>query len=430
MSSTGGPQLCRIAAFGDSLTQGDGWPGPAIPLRHAASEPWLNPDCRMRFASCRGNYPRILQGLVGAEAIVKNFGLTGRAAADLMPQACHPGADGSANATLDTIMREHHHEHRLRNSPTCESELLRTRPFVELAAFEPNIVVLQLGTNDAIHSKFSDRALSTSGTLGFAHSLTRVIFGLWQLTARAPPRVLYLEPPPTMSDNIYAPPRSGSPSCVRMHNCRYHPSLSCWSIAECITCSADDRLDSDRSIKHPTQFYQPHAENVCVRHDALQTIRRASAQITASLSQPAHKHADARARCVSNSTRPEVRFITTSALQPSWRYFSGPYHLSPVGSAYLACTVHNALASTSCGSVPCERLQHAGVGHYGQARALWAQHHNVSIDLVPPLPSPAVAHKFCDAILAGARGEAHLTPSTLDALEASLFEVRGAKTPS
>ena len=437
MSLTGGAPLCRIAAFGDSLTQGDGWPGPVVPLRKgSSSDSWLFPDCRMRFGRCRGNYPRLLQGLLGAEAIVRNFGASGRSMSDLVPQACHPCADSLVNATLDTIIVEHHRKHHLRNQLTCESQLLHTPTFVELAAFAPHVVVLQFGTNDAIHSKFT----SCYGTLGFAHSMASTILGLWQLTAH----VLYLEPPPTMSDNVYAAPRGGAPACVRMHNCRYHPTLSCWSLAECITCSAADRLDSDRSINHPDQFNQPHAEATCVRHDALQQIRRAGSQITAQIvsfsepeRSPAHKqtHAGApdgpapgrlgnvpSARCGSNSAKPELRWVTTSSLQPSWRYFSGPYHLSPAGSAFLACTVHNALASSkSCAQ--CERQQ-AGAAHGDQARASWAQFHNVSIGLAPPLHNAVVARKFCDAILAGAQGAALLTSTTLDALEAGLFERR------
>ena len=171
--------------------------------------------------------------------------------------------------------------------------------------------------------------------------------------------------PPTMSDHVYGGPRSGAAACVRMHNCRYHPSLSCWSVSECITCSAADRLDSDRSIKHPEQFYQPHAEATCVRHDALQQIRRAASQIVAqiaSLSQqehsPSHKHPDG-PRCGSNSAKPE--WIATSLLLPSWRFFSGPYHLSPAGSAFLACTVHNALArsKTCASSMQCEHVEYS-----------------------------------------------------------------------
>ena len=435
--------LCRIAAFGDSLTQGDAWMGPAV-MRHIdqrtrSRTPWLNPECRLQVGNCRGNYPRLLQGLLGANAIVRNFGVGGRAAADLLPHACFVSLE---NASLHSIASNH--LLRSMSWPACDDALLHMRKLVELRAFAPHVVVLQLGTNDATHRRFEAKAPNT-GTLGFAHALATLIYrGLWRLTARGP-NVLYLEPPPTMSDNPYATAQVHISNCVRMHNCRYHPNLACWSVAECITCSAADRLDSDPKPKDPTQVYQRHAERICVRHDALQQIRHAGRHVTLAIAPlarttsratrpdatssalpaqrwpaegwPAEQWPAKAARCIDESAPPALRWIPTSTLRPSWRFFSGPYHLSPPGSAYLACTVYNALAEEGCADVPCKPRD-----DNGQASVeAWARHHNVSLDAAPPPHNAKVADQFCDAILAGARGNSDLHGSTLDAMEASLF---------
>jgi hypothetical protein len=79
---------CRVACLGDSHTQGDDWPGwpkdPGVKALDRAG-PWLFSTCRLGAPYCRGNYPRLLQGLLGAQFDVRNYGRTGRSVADFVP---------------------------------------------------------------------------------------------------------------------------------------------------------------------------------------------------------------------------------------------------------------------------------------------------------------------------------------------------------
>ncbi len=410
---------CRLAAFGDSHTAGDGWPGPFAPLDRKREpdwkNPWLNPLCRLNSVppnACRGNYPRLLQGLLGSQFIVRNFGKAGRATEELLPTACHPsvytsvgiGNNTALEHALHTIM---HKPNSFHNKPLCEKELLQTPVFTALAEFKPHIVALLLGTNDALHERIESNR-TTTGLAGFAHGIVTIIYGLWQLSGndgQTTPSILLLEPPLTMSDYPMA--------CTRMHTCRYHPFLPCWTIGECITCSSMDRLDSDPKPKDPTQYYQKHAEGLCVRLDALKFIRHASRLLASHIHLKAadgttsSKHASL--RC-DGSSQHVLHYVRTNALVPDWRWFSGPYHLSPIGSAFLACTVYEALATVPCGRAPC-----AGGG------VAWAESLNVSDALAPPPFDATRAKQFCEPILSAARGERVLTSAYLGAMEAVLF---------
>ena len=263
--AAGGP--CRVAALGDSHTQGDDFTGPHFD--EFGRLPWAASFCRMGNSVCRGNYPRILQGLLGAEFLVRNFGATGRAAVDFVPQVCvHPLINESVidGTPLQHVISELVEQRKLQNEPACDAALRQTKHFKDIVAFQPHVAVLLLGTNDAIHTTWK-----RVGKIGYAQSMASIIFGLWKTTS-AGPSVLVLEPPLTMSDNPFKP--FSGPNCMRMHNCRYHPTYPCWTVAECITCSDRDKLDSDDNDRHgPGHPFQAMAHKGCVRLDGLRALR-------------------------------------------------------------------------------------------------------------------------------------------------------------
>lgn len=438
--------------------------GPPTPKPgHSDHRPWLLPRCRLGANDCRGNYPRILQGLLGAEVIVRNYGMTGRSVDGYVPRQCYrKGLNDTVlhNVSFEHVIQDLVSARQLRNTDECNAALLKTPHFRELAAFRPHVAVLLMGTNDALNNIWTAGRYS-SGRIGYVQGIASLIYGLWH-TTNVGPSVLVLEPPLTMSDQ----PRSifAAPGCMRMHNCRYHPSLPCWSIAECITCSDRDRLDSDNNDRRgPGNPFQQDAHKSCVRLDGLRALRSSLQKLLFDLRHRVKAEHDATAMAprsngdgalkrhsmvpygaatsacpVDDVTRHySLSYVTSHmAWEPNWRLFSGVYHLSAAGSAMLACTVYEAMAAVPCGRPPCIGSSRNGTSTNGTSaadvRVAWLASReptigaNRSLALLdaPPLYNEARSMRFCAPLLAAARGEAGIVAArTLDYMEEALFHM-------
>lgn len=147
----------RIGCVGDSLTRGDGLH--EHPPKHRVPANRLRE--KQRPLRERGNYPAVLQRLVGKRFDVRNYG--------------HGGATACA-ATGG-------------QGPPYNS----TREYAAALRFEPNVVVLMLGTNDAKRHFYRSYACGHDGR-GLRAGLVDIIANF----ARSPnpPRLLLLLPPP------------------------------------------------------------------------------------------------------------------------------------------------------------------------------------------------------------------------------------------
>ena len=146
----------RVACVGDSLTRGDGLH--EHPPSHRVSSSEMRKRRKQFAIRMRGNYPAILARLL-PRADVRNFG--------------HGGATACAGG---------------------DTPYHRMREYGAALRFQPHVVVLMLGTNDAKgrHWRGSCRAPSAS----FAAGLTAIIDAFFALAS--PPRLLVALQPPTM----------------------------------------------------------------------------------------------------------------------------------------------------------------------------------------------------------------------------------------
>ena len=104
----------------------------------------------------RGNYPKLLSQLLGASAVVSNFG--------------HSGSTASNTSTAYAWTQEYRR--------SCRSQ--------------PNVVVLMLGTNDCKHSVWAKHGAA------FGTQLERI--GRTFLALPSRPRLLLVKPPPVRVD--------------------------------------------------------------------------------------------------------------------------------------------------------------------------------------------------------------------------------------
>ena len=184
---------CRIACVGDSFTQGDDWAGPHVRRSHPHYA-WLNTKCRMSTTECRGNYPRVLQGLLGSSAVVRNYGVTGRSVADVVRASeCYHSAK---NVSFPLSAKESLRLARA-TTRTCTASVHATPLLQGIHAFAPHLAVLLIGTNDARHadwtatltaSKASGRS-AAGPEASFVLALSGLLHALWEST----PSVLLLE---------------------------------------------------------------------------------------------------------------------------------------------------------------------------------------------------------------------------------------------
>ena len=156
-------QLLRVACVGDSLTRGDGLhehpPSRRVPAWHLRQN-----QLPLRE---RGSYPALLQRLLGQRRFdVRNFGHGGTTACNLS------GGRGPP--------------------------YVATREFPAALRFQPHLVVLMLGTNDA--KDFLWRACGAPRVRNGLEDIVRAF-----ASSRTPPRLLLLlTPPPMVGDEAWA----------------------------------------------------------------------------------------------------------------------------------------------------------------------------------------------------------------------------------
>ena len=158
------PRL-RVACVGDSLTRGDGLH--EHPPNHRVPTPRLQPH--QRPLRDRGSYPAMLRRLLGEQRFdVRNFGHGGATACN------ETGAHGPPFAT--------------------------SREFYAALRFEPHVVVLMLGTNDAKRHFWHSFACGHGGP-GLRRGMAHIVDTFRALPS--PPRlVLILQPPPLLDADI------------------------------------------------------------------------------------------------------------------------------------------------------------------------------------------------------------------------------------
>ena len=145
--------VTRVACLGDSLTRGDG-----------AHE--RRPPREKRFKQ-RGNYPALLQDLLGPGYVVRNFG--------------HGGAS-ACNAS--------------------DVPYAATRAYATARRWRADVVVLMLGTNDAKTMHWEGAACGGGGA--YREGLRQLLRGLGvgeePVPSRLGPAVLLLQPPPILRE--------------------------------------------------------------------------------------------------------------------------------------------------------------------------------------------------------------------------------------
>ena len=363
----------RVACFGDSLTAGDNTYnnnklGVISTLPAAARG--LNAECKLgsHATSCRGSFPRVLQALLGPRFDVQAFGEGGLALTDLLPRACRVESNESTRVEVvpltagpNASSTEVAAVARCRNSfsepSTLEPTVQHRRPVHKwrgagrhplvqgVVDFKPSIVVLLMGTNDAGEAK-----LARFGEAGALTTMAHLVAALLR-SAEPAPLVYVLDPPRTMGE----PPSQarGGGLCVRQHICRWHPKLPCWVVAECVTCAAGDRVsqgggwvrDSQRNVL-VEKPWQP-AEQSCVRADALRSLRTrvAGAAVEGAARRARTRSPTERTTAKACQSRGVMAAKPSLAhhIRPDWQNYAGPVHLNTIGSASIACLVHQGL---------------------------------------------------------------------------------------
>ena len=439
----------RIACFGDSHVQGDNWEGAHVPPGRGVEQhrryKWFNVNCRLPSLSCRGNFPRVLQGLLGPSVDVRNFGLTGRSAGDFVrsqPDECF--AQGSPlNVSWPATLRDVTRLTQQQNASACAAAIRRGAEtvFAALEAFAAHHVVLMIGTNDAIHGAWSAK---DRPEVAFVLALSGLLHALWEVA----PSILMLEQPPTMGDNLdsWRAPIKDPTACIRMHTCVFHSSRPCLQVRECISCSKTDRLESDLnpSTRRP---FQHAAWSSCLRADALRQVRRLTGLVTialqtldgstidigrqsdlvvpmASSSQTPLQSATQSQTERMVSSPPPVRrrlhFIDRTVYASGPERHSGPYHLSARSSALLACTIFAEMTRLPCGTgYACLRLQRDGA--LGAEAPADAARRLSLTRLLPPF-NRTRAEAFCRPLVLAANGQrTPLRENELNTLEHDLF---------
>ena len=348
------PPLCtnstatrtRVAAFGDSLTNGDAtanWP--RFPLR-------VEPNLRCRLGvskTCRGHYPRVLAALLGPTYEVQVFAHSGMAATHLAQSV-----DACLNASSGAVLPP--------QSRNCTRQLALHSRLNDVIEWRPDIVLMMLGTNDAIEHMFEK-----FGYDGTRYALQHAVLALLHNS----PLVLVITPPPTIVD---APAQN---LCIRMHTCNYGGPLACWTVRECLTCrygdaDGDDPRKQDwatraraSDVKHYSDKGPRDETSGCVRVDLLNDIRR---KVVDPLQRGLHKlHGVGGAGVPAQEAcaRGHVAGLGGDATSGMWQpqFFEGLYHFNPVGSAMIACLVHKKLLSLCGAAGACARSAAASRRH-------------------------------------------------------------------
>ena len=159
-------QWLRVACVGDSLTRGDGLH--EHPPHHRV--PFSRLRLQQRPLRVRGNYPSVLQRLLGRRADVRNFGHGGSTACNLSAGRGPP--------------------------------FLSVREFPAALQFEPHVVILMLGTNDAkghLWRHGVGLGPCSDAKRGFRRGLADII-GAFAALPTPPQLLMMVAPPPLLSE--------------------------------------------------------------------------------------------------------------------------------------------------------------------------------------------------------------------------------------
>ena len=346
----------RIACVGDSLTAGDS-------LHRYLDTPSVK-RCSIADSSCRGNYPLDLADLLGTGFMVKNFGRTGLPLCDgAVPYSClepleiptwnsasnHSRggaplpislskADSNATETCLIAMRQ-------------ASQLLR-----EAMAFEPHVVVLMMGTNDA-----SSPSWSKCGPAGVERALQLVLRAL--ASAPQPPVTLIMPPPPLLGE--YNVGSSKPNKCTEMSADGRECAVCGPSLAKPL-CFRQDAIRQVRTIITRVVHRLGGIMPAPPLPDGMGGWKSSDAALDAREDAPAHRlehlHHDCR------NAPGELQFVPLR-LPPISALYSGPVHLNAIGSALIGCAVFEhittrCLHTFSGGHVTCP----GGLAHAANVR--------------------------------------------------------------
>ena len=212
------------------------------------------------------------------------------------------------------------------------------------------------------------------GESGAPTALTHVVAALMRSgsspsaspsSASPSPLVYVLDPPLLMAE-----PSAASSPCFRMHMCGYHPRLPCWHASECVTCTKGDQVRSggwpeDRPPEGEKERPWKSVEGKCIRADLLKRIRSGLGAVALGGAKGQLWHAKHRghmpsghdghvahpAACAAGAVMPAAPQLSQS-MPSSWRQYTGPIHLNTIGSAHVACLVHQGLfrrCAAQCG---------------------------------------------------------------------------------
>ena len=327
------PPPIRVACIGDSLTLGD--------IRRYPS-----PDCGMN-KECRGIYPAILARLLGAGYHVSSFAIDGGTAYDSwLPPVCASITDRDDAQDMDDCLAVLHN-----TTVRREHVYQKTRSILD---FDPQIAVIQLGTNDASHDLVEQ--FGEAAALGVAQTRHRDALVRLALVVNAP-LVILLEPPKVATEAPIDRCNLGIPefmnphpltaacgrSCPGYHTCRYNPRAQyCWRMNTCVDCGTPPRINtSDDKMAL-------HQHKSCKRTDLLRSVRAGVRDAAMELE---YRVADRRL----NHRRPDHTWPSQcsgrhaihagpSPVPAAWSiYFADPIHIRPVGTAMIACHVHKML---------------------------------------------------------------------------------------
>ena len=342
MQSGGGltPRRVRVACVGDSLTVGDNQYG-------ADGRPLWAPERCKATSLCHGSYPAVLQALLGARDYdVQEFAAYSVSISSVL-SAC------PLNRSSGTRARE-----RIDHSCAAENAHLSRIPLVlDLAAFKPAMVVMMLGTNDALHSTVRNE---TNVARTVESQMSLLLRALLHTMAGELPLVLVMQPPPTMAEmprvgcseptpppqhaklGVYIRPSGSTCSCAAMHTCHYNPA-GCRHFYRCLTCLPNEtvymRPDSNVTVSRAG----------CVRGDAIGHVRLGVKRATESAAD-AWSTAAVFAGNDSTHCAAGLHAARPIPIAADWQMFSDPYHLRPAGSAAIACHVHASLMG-HCGAM-------------------------------------------------------------------------------
>lgn len=187
----------------------------------------------------------------------------------------------------------------------------------------------------------------------------------------ASPLVYVLDPPLLMAE----PSAAGNGPCFRLHACSYHPTLPCWHVSECTTCRKGDQVQQggwpgnsppEGALRQKSCRPCKSVEGKCIRADLLKRIRsdlgavvlggakgqlRHHAKHWAKTSSGDDGHGGHAAACAAGAVMPAAPQLSQS-MPSSWRQYTGPIHLNTIGSAHIACLVHQGLfrrCAAQCG---------------------------------------------------------------------------------